>query len=356
MIGTPVVTLSAAQRAALLVGSGFDWSASIAWGQSMESGGGAYLFQGSSAAGETSIGYDWTNNTIIFKSEGVDLVTTTSLGLNPSAPTMQNAQFGDRIDIRAIDTRAGGVRSVVLRVGVNGCFGADTIAVNAGTAFTPLAAAVSMGMTPSSFAPVNNYVAAPANANVLARGVVIGDSICAPRGTVSAIGASLGRLGARGPIASLAQGGATAVMQLATWQASQYRTANVPWIYIQIGVNDIVGGANATTVLARIQAIVDDAATNSPLSNIIVGTITPARFYLTPAQYPIWQAINAGILGGGGTPITGADAIVNNSTLLGDASNCLLYHDATDALHTTEVGRYYNCVPIATALNALGVF
>lgn len=358
MIGNQYVTLTAIERAALASGSGFDISGTAIMGQSALSGGGLYFFQGSSAAGETHLKLDFTNGQLVLTSEGSALATTTGLSSTPAAPTYQNFVYGDRFDWRIWDLRTGAARSAGIRVAVNGCCGVDTVVTHAGSAFTTLTSAVALGNSSTTWQPTNSLLSGSLAANITPRGVILGDSICAPRSTTCAIGARLGGLGATGPIVSLAQAGARADQQLTTWQNSHCRgNASVVWVYIQVGVNDIVQGASAATTLGRIQSLVNDIAANNPTAAIFVGTMTPARFYMTTAVYAVWTAVNTGILGGGGTPITGITAAVNTTTNLTDGNDNLLYYDtAIDPLHTSELGRYQNALSVASALTTAGVF
>lgn len=144
-----------------------------------------------------------------------------------------------------------------------------------------------------------------------AEGVILGDSTMAPYlGALALVGSLIytsteaaQRLG----LLSLAASGNTAVDQLAAWQASPARgNANVAWVSVAVGINDIGTGASTATIRTRIQAIVDDINANNPDAKVILVPMIPFGF--TAGFLTIWQGVNTSIIGGA-SPITGSNLI-----------------------------------------------
>jgi lysophospholipase L1-like esterase len=160
----------------------------------------------------------------------------------------------------------------------------------------------------------------------------------------------------RGGIYSIAHPGDTASAQKTLFDASPLKTATgVRAFVIQVGVNNVLAGQSAATVLADIQALVTDCAAVAP---VILCQMTPCRAALSGGQYAVWQAVNDGINGGGATPITGATRIVTGHVeAMGDGSNNLKASmNSGDNIHPNALGRQTNANFIRNeGLASLGV-
>jgi hypothetical protein len=358
----PAVALTAGELAAAIVAGVLDVSGTFQAPSGMAANLGAFgnasgsgdfnIFEGTTADGALKLRYDGATNQIRLYVRGVNVLTTDTS--NPAAPTFQSWRQGNLVDWRIWYDPAGGARSMGIRISLRGCLGHDKTGAGSGSALAALSSASAHGYNDTSWSVYpghETYLNAPKSANVPARGIMLGDSIVAPRAKEPALGSLLG---SSGVVISLAQGGALVADQLATWQASQYRTANPVWVYIQIGVNDVAAGTAAATILAGIQALVDDIAANSPSSKIIIGCITPCATYLSAAQDLVRIDVNTGIMGGGGSPITGVDARVDGYlTTMAAAGGAL--RNQLDQLHDNFAGRVKNAAPVALGIVASGV-
>jgi hypothetical protein len=191
-----------------------------------------------------------------------------------------------------------------------------------------------------------------------AEGVCLGDSTFAPYSGIYVLVSSLiyeddeaaQRLG----ILSLAATAQSAVQQLAAWQASSAQgNPDVAWVSVQVGINDIAAAANTATVIARIQAIVDDVNLENPSAYVLLVPMTPFGF--TAGDLTTWNAVNQAIIGNGGTPVTGSNLIrLGLWTELEDGSTGALKaeYDSGDGQHENDLAREYMATQYRAALVA----
>jgi hypothetical protein len=120
---------------------------------------------------------------------------------------------------------------------------------------------------------------------------------------------------------SLAADGNTIANQLAAWRASPYRgDLTISWIYVNIGMEDVVQGADATTTTANMGALLADMHASNPGTKVLVETLFPARTRLEqvvdPPRYPVWVKVNEELV----------------AQFAGDSSLADPLNDGTDAL------------------------
>lgn len=186
------------------------------------------------------------------------------------------------------------------------------------------------------------------------QGAIIGDSTIASYDQAS--GVSVGSLlrspqrGRNVAIKSLAIGGATTAEQETNWTAFAEK-ADLRWVMIQVGLNDIDPAEAAAPAIARIQDLVDAVNATKPAGcQVFIGTMIPcyARMITrygagapADAAYAKWQAMNQAISGGGGTPITGVDGRVTSHTAAMDmgAGYLATEYDSGDGIHPNNAGR-----------------
>ena len=196
-------------------------------------------------------------------------------------------------------------------------------------------------------------------------GICIGDSIVAEN---SAIVFSTPSFVEKFAPFILAVSGERISQQSTRWAnlASDIKTS-AEVVFIQIGINDIqLLTDSAATIIGRYQTLVNDVrAALSSTCKIILSTMTPARAAWIiaygetdgEAAYQKWIAINTAITGGGGSPITGADAVVSShTTTLNDGSGNLgASYDSGDHLHPNNTGRAVIGTAWRTALVSLSL-
>jgi hypothetical protein len=347
-IGLQYAELTAAELAAVVSAGVLDWSGTATLDTTCGTAG-FYVADGLSADGPLQLWYDQANQQLKVIERGVVTLTTTALNLNPASPTFQNWSKPARFDWRLWDDTSDGTgRARGLRVAVNGCAGGDTVSATSGAPLAALTQARVLARAGGAWAPMSSILAGSKSANVAARGVILCDSIGAPRGLLPAIGTFFNTIGV---VASLAQGGATVAAQTATWQASRYRgDLGVLYVVGQLSINDLAAGTAPATILANLQTLATDVKTNNPWSKFILAYPLPARFYLqglSGTYYGNWQTVVAGIPG-----LANVDRVVD-TTSLGDGNNTLLYQ--IDSLHTTDRGRELNAALLVAGVVAEGV-
>ena len=153
--------------------------------------------------------------------------------------------------------------------------------------------------------------------------------------------------------ADLALQGDHISQQKTAWNALGQKTA-LEAVFIQVGLNDILGGVGAGTsttaqVIAAMQDLVDtvNAAKPAGCKTYICGLI-PCKLWLNgavnaAAAYSAWLAVNEAIAGNGATPITGVDArITSHVAALNDGADSLLpiYDYNGDGVHESCEARF----------------
>lgn len=96
---------------------------------------------------------------------------------------------------------------------------------------------------------------------------------------------------------SLAADGNTIANQLTAWRASPYRgDLTIGWVYVNVGMEDVIQGADAITTVANMGALLADIHASNPGTKVIVETLFPARTRLEqvvdPPRYPVWVQEN----------------------------------------------------------------
>lgn len=130
--------------------------------------------------------------------------------------------------------------------------------------------------------------------NPYTRGLLIGDGITASM--VATIQPYLQNT--RNSYAfSLAADGNTIANQLTAWRASPYRgDLTIGWVYVNVGMEDVIQGADAITTVANMGALLADIHASNPGTKVIVETLFPARTRLEqvvdPPRYPVWVQEN----------------------------------------------------------------
>ncbi len=208
----------------------------------------------------------------------------------------------------------------------------------------------------------------PATATVATPEIVlIGDSIV---GSISQTWtASAGYLytqeeaKARAGVRCLAIAGHTIAQQKTALLAMTTRERSaVRGVVIQVGVNDIDAGSSSATVIAALQDLVTTCASRFPGASILLAKITPCDAYLSAGESTIRAAVNVATGGGGGSPITGADAVITSiadvggaHTLNDGAGNLAAAYNSGDNLHPNKSGRQRIAAGFRAALTSAGV-
>jgi hypothetical protein len=333
-------------------GSGINTGAAI----SSQGGGGFWLWRATTAGGVVSgLRYDATNNRLDLVVRGVLELSTAALAPAPAAPTMQNFRTGDTLHYRFWFDPAGGARSMGIRFAVGGGMGNDTTGVGSGAALAALTAATAIGTSATVWAPTVTYLSGSTAANVAARVLVLGHSMSAPRVLRRSLATHLGRLGVVGPIVSLAQVNDTAAGQMTDYQGSaSFGAAAVTDVVIgPLMANNILGGQNAATATAEMQALIDNIAANNASARIWLVDEFPIHGGLTEAQQAIWVTIRQNYAGTGPNPITGVSAgrkITSHVATVGDANFVLrMRDDSTDNLHPDDIAVGIEAQALVTA-------
>lgn len=202
------------------------------------------------------------------------------------------------------------------------------------------------------------------------QGAILGDSTVASYSTVSgvAVGSLLRTAGDSRNVAykSLAIGGATISDQETQWSSFSEK-ADLRWVMIQVGLNDIDPAVSTATSITALQDLVDavNAATGA---RVYIATMIPCYQRMitrygagTPANNARikWTDMNTAIMGGGGSPITGVDVRINAHQLaLDDNSgdhNLDAAYDGGDGIHPNNAGRQVIADAWIDALEADGM-
>jgi hypothetical protein len=359
---------------------------------------GAYFFGGSSTDGEMSLRLNnVSGGQVILKVRGTDVLTAmgsntvvafanavgarTATGTSPQT-YIDTGNIPQEVTVRAWYRPSTGASGI--RIGVNGAYQADTTGTTTGgalvapTTFYALSKNGASEYFPGRVTGVKVYKSTASNAPITAYGVSLGDSLTRsnPRYvSVPSFFYNANEARSRNKkIAILALGGDTCEGQLGVLQASSYHDNNaVRWFTDQCGINNIGAGDSAATLITKIQANVDYIKLHNPSAKIIRGCISPAWGYwnttyggaAADARETIRQAVNTAIQGGGGTPITGVDAVVcgYNATLTaGDGKSLKTQYDVgtgvggPDGIHYSDEARATVVAPAyRTAIDGLGL-
>lgn len=281
--------------------------------------------------------------------------------------TFQNWLANDQIEWRfwyyPDRTTTGGYG---LRIAVNGCGGRDTVGIPSGAALNPATSLTIQGRVESwgalTHGSLTDELSDETATTPACWGVLIGDSIVAPRLTDPAIGTLIlddraRRKGLR--IYSQAIGGARLATgngnQTGRWDSGPNTgKARSKWTYIQCGVNDIAADATGDQVIDWLRALTGKIRRANPFSEILLGTILPARSYsgMGAARWAQASAVNAAIL----ARRIDCTAVVDNSSM-GDVNGSLLAEwDSSDHLHTNLAGRRENARLIRVVLRQRGLY
>jgi hypothetical protein len=159
-------------------------------------------------------------------------------------------------------------------------------------------------------------------------------------------------------IISIAHSGDKAQDQETAFSASPFKTT-VPYVYIQVGINNIAAGESSATTISNIQSLVDTVHSTNPTAKILIGKITPCKTWLdanTTGGYTKWGAINTAIGGGGGSPITSIDVVVDGyMAILNNGSDDFAdQYNAGDYLHPSRNAKDVIATYVRTEINGLG--
>lgn len=167
----------------------------------------------------------------------------------------------------------------------------------------------------------------------------VGDSTVAEYPTGSGI-TPIGNLVSGVIPTTLAVPGHTIAQQHAVWSAqSGVQKQSYGAVVIQVGLNDVTSGGNASAAIARLQALVTLIRSDvAPACKIIVSRMIPCaqRWFASfggvvggNIGQQLWSDINEAIAGGGPTPITAVDARVVDHVPLQAATLSLTYNGQT---------------------------
>lgn len=274
-----------------------------------------------------------------------------------AADAGQRAQQGQYMSVRAWWDTVNS--SVGIQMGVNGVYAyQEVIASAAAPITTPTTGwlnSVSGGSPNADIKQVSLIVHSGTSTRIQSfNGCAIGDSTAASYiGDSGVAVSSLLRSAAdsrNSLIKSLAIGGATTAQQETNW-TNFAEKADLRWIVIQAGLNDIAPAEAAAPAITRIQDLVDEVNALKPAgANVYIATMIPcyARMVTrygagTPADtaYAKWQAMNQAIAGLGSTPITGVDGRITAHTAAMDdgVGNLAAIYDSGDGIHPNNAGR-----------------
>lgn len=369
--------VTAADARRIMEGGDLKIEATLVLSANLDGGGSetGYLMAGNTADGEASVGWDGATESVVARLRGSSVIGTTDAMTQAIAgPPCRQARASDYLDVGfAFKPGMPGTRSGVLRLGINGCHGYDTVVTASGnalnrpsnwyigghptlTTYDDLAGTVRMVRAKTG----SDYARHP-----VCEGFIIGDSIVAARGVQAPIGADLftaaqHRAGRK--CFSLAMPAATVADQQTALNASAYVSdavlaAAVRWVVIQCGVNSVLTDVSAATTIAALQTMVTGLATQFPNASIVISEMTPCASYtdMTSPRETVFAAVNAAIRGEGGSPITGVAARVSSHVaLLADGVNLAAAYDSGDGLHPNDAGRLINADAIKATLQGLG--
>lgn len=339
--------------------------------------GNCYLLYATSTDGELSIRYDAASLSLIFRVRGVDVGQTSAangplvctMGYSNRSPSPMDVQTpGQVMRVRTWYRPSHGDGGI--RMTVNGCTMLDLAIVSTGSALAaPTVAYLGSNAGSSSFPARWQEVRRPAALTTPApEGLVVGDSIMGPA-VESAIATagdgsyyySPAQALTRPGIVSLAHAGDTIAVQKATFLASPYSSAtgggaSVKWVVVQLGVNDVLAGTAAATILAALQDLVTTIHASLPSAKIALWQLLPGHAALTAPEYAVWQAVNAGIAAATITPVAyvGTSLQYGGAFALGDSSDNLLTQYAIGTLHPNKSGRVIQAAAHLAGLRAIG--
>jgi lysophospholipase L1-like esterase len=291
----------------------------------------------------------------ILRINGVDRATASSI--ITSADTGQRAQAGQFVTVRAWWDAGNNTRGIMQAV--NGVYAYETT----GTASAQVVATPTTGYLNSLSGGSPNaditQVALAVHSRTSSRvqsfqGCVLGDSTIASYDVVSGVPVpSLLRaaIDSRNvAIKCLAIGGATIAQQETNWTAFTGK-ADLRWVFIEVGLNDIDPAVSTATSIALIQSLVNAVNSAKPADcKVYIATMTPCYQRMitrygagTPANNSLakWNAMNDAIMNLGGSPITGVDGRINAHTIAMDdgVGNLDAAYDGGDGIHPNNAGR-----------------
>lgn len=340
-----------------------EWTAMVEWALQSSS---TAFYAWSLNGGTHSLRYtggvsgDW-----ILRINGVDVLTANAI--DTTAAAGQRAAAGQFITLRAWWDAPNNSSGIYMAV--NGVYAYAQL----GTAASPLSGAITTGylnslsggspnadITQVAFAVMSRQAARVQSFN----GCVLGDSVIASYDVASGVPtASLLRAAVdsrNSALASLAIGGATIAQQTTNWNAFTGK-ADLRWVMIEVGLNDIDPAVATATSIAALQSLVNAVNASKPAGcKVFIATMTPAYARMitrygagAPALASLakWNDMNTAIMNGGGTPITGVDGRINAHTIAMDdgAGNLAAAYDGGDGIHPNNAGRQI----IAIAWNSL---
>ncbi len=329
-----------------------DWVGFVEW--TAQSTSTAFYFW-SLSGGTHSLRYTGgVDGDIILRINGGDVLTAAAI--ETAADTMQRATAGQMVTVSAYWDPT--TNSSYIRQAVNGVYAYSKTGTASGTPIvTPATGYLNSlaGGSPNTDITQVAFIVKSRTASQTQtyEGAVIGDSTIASYTTASGVPvASLLRpaIDSRNSaIKSLAIGGATTAQQNTSWNSFAEK-ANLQWIVIQIGLNDIDPGEAAAPAITRIQDLVDDVNALKPAgAKVYIATMIPCyqrmitRYGGAPALVSLakWEDMNDAIAGLGGTPITGVDGRITAHTVAMDdgVGNLDAAYDGGDGIHPNNAGR-----------------
>lgn len=318
---------------------------------------GEYIVPGSVAANDGWIYQTQTPNVgiiglSIFQSSTFQFFTngvmraSLNIGPNPTAPLTGSG--GGEVVFRTVYKSS--LSKCILKVSYNGCYenlvNASGPATTAGTPTSFFLGSDTSGTTQYErrYTKLRSRPASDYTSINWAEGVIIGDSTSSSYSTVlSTLGSwiySLTESRTRRGIASLAITGQRIDQQTSQWQASAQRgDSNVKWIFVHVGINDIIAAATEATCVSRMQTLINDINTNNPTAKVVLAPLMPFGF--TSTALTTWTAFSADIIGTGGTPITGTNLIRLPlwSTLDDGTGRLLTQYQFSDGQHNNNTCR-----------------
>lgn len=269
----------------------------------------------------------------------------------------QNSMAGQFVTARAWWDEADGTCGI--QIAVNGVYAYEQVNSAAGTPIVTPATGYLNSISGGSPSTEVTQIAFQVNSRTASRvqsfnGAALGDSTVAsytPGAGVPVASLLRSAIDSRNSaFKSLAIGGATIDDQAAQWAAFTEK-ADLRWIVIQVGLNDIDPAEAAGPAIARLQDLVDDVNASKPAgAKVYIATMIPCYARMVTrygagapadASYAKWQAMNEAIAGLGGSPITDVDGrITAHTPLMDDGSgNLAAAYDTGDGIHPNNAGR-----------------
>jgi lysophospholipase L1-like esterase len=143
---------------------------------------------------------------------------------------------------------------------------------------------------------------------------------------------------------SVAQSGATVAAEQIAYANGPYPGIRLDWVWIQVGINDILAGTSAAEIEEGLALLISTAHEQNPEAAILVGKMLPARFVLDArnlAFYPVWVEVNAWL------ETQGAYGVVSDS--MNNGQGYLITELSQDGLHPSYNGSLFE----ATKLDGL---